>query len=101
MISSPSMIFLAALSARTLNPKSMESVAKAKFASDSEIPPTPEATNFIDASSLPISDKAATIASDVPATSDFKMTFNIFLSDCNIKFNSFDLIQTLRFQQEI
>ena len=59
----------------------MDSVAKAKLASDSEIPPTPEATTLIDASSLPMSAKAATIASEVPATSDLRITFNTFLSD--------------------
>ena len=69
------------MSVRTLKPKIIESVARARFASDSEIPPTPEATTLIDASSFPISAKAATIASEVPATSDFKITFKTFLSD--------------------
>ena len=88
---------MAALSERTLNPNIIDSVARAKFASDSEIPPTHEATTLIDASSLPMSARAATIASEVPATSDFKITFKIFLSDCPIDSNIFPRLSSLCF----
>ena len=46
------MIFLAELSARTLNPRIIESTASAKLASDYEIPPTPLDTIFTFARSL-------------------------------------------------
>ena len=57
----------------------MDSVANAKFTSDSEIPPTPVDTIFIDASSFPASCNAALMASEVPATSAFRITLRIFL----------------------
>ena len=46
------MIFLAALSALTLNPSIIESTARAKLASYSEIPPTPLDTILTLAKSL-------------------------------------------------
>ena len=42
------------MSARTLKPTILELVVIAKFASDSVIPPTPEATILIEASSFPV-----------------------------------------------
>ena len=50
---SSSIIFFAALSALTLNPKIIDSTATAKFASDSLMPPTPLDTSFTLAFSFP------------------------------------------------
>ena len=70
------------LSARTLNPKIIASVARARFASDSEIPPTPLDTIFTFAKSLPRSCNAAIIASHVPPTSVLTIIFKTFLASC-------------------
>ena len=75
------MIFFAELSARTLKPKIIESTARAKLASDSEIPPTPLETIFTFANSLLRSFSDAMIASHVPPTSVFIITFKTFLED--------------------
>ena len=62
------------MSARTLKPNIDASVVMAKFASDSEIPPTPEEIILTETSSLPNFSKDALIASAVPATSVLMMT---------------------------
>ena len=82
------MIFLAELSARTLNPRIIESTASAKLASDSEIPPTPLDTIFTFARSLLRSWSDAVIASHVPPTSVFTITFKIFLEDSWPRFSN-------------
>ena len=77
-MASSSIIFLAELSALTLNPSIMDSTATAKFASDSLIPPTPLDTIFTFALSVPRSPSAARIASQVPPTSVLTITFRTF-----------------------
>ena len=78
-IDSPSIIFLAELSALTLKPRIMAFTATAKLASDSDIPPTPLETILTFASSVPRSFNADTIASEVPTTSVLTIIFKTFL----------------------
>ena len=77
---SSSAIFLAVLSALTLKPNIIASVASARFTSDSEIPPTPLATILTLAKSLARSLSAAIIASHVPPTSVLIIIFRTFLA---------------------
>ena len=73
-------------------------VVIAKFASDSVIPPTPEAIILIETSSFPILAREAFIASAVPATSVLIIKFRNFIEawpiDSNISpmLSSFCLI---------
>ena len=67
------------MSARTLKPTMLELVVIAKFASDSVMPPTPEATILIETSSFPILAREAFIASAVPATSVLIIRFRNFI----------------------
>ena len=60
----------------------IEFTAKARFASDSLIPPTPLETILTFAFSLTISCNAETIASHVPPTSVLIITFRIFFPSC-------------------
>lgn len=65
-----------------MNPRIIASVASARLASDSEIPPTPLETILTFAKSLLRSFNAALIASQVPPTSVFMIMLRTFLDSC-------------------